>query len=714
MARRAQRASEASAWDSINPYVSWALSTGRSRYFIPRRQEQDKELMPLLLRLEGAAVPAFQAPFFIDGRKEREHWQDSFQVVCRRPDQGIGNAAVWLGTMAPEELRKKIVAALSPPPQRPRAASSRESPPARTAVFLGRPLDTQALHGSSEPPRPAARTRLAKAGRPRTMAMPVNPSAIVMGIIDDGIAFANERFLKFAGGPVPPTTRVENWWLQDGAFNGPPFGRKLAKVDIDFLLAACTDANGVLDEELFYRKAGLIDYRQGGHKSAACRAAHGTHIMDLACGFDPKDQIDDRPIVCVQLPTRATQDEEPGDLYYYIAFGIDYIVECARAIALARGSVPLPVVINISYGLLGDPHDGTGNLELFIEDKIAECQALGIDLRVVLPSGNSYLSRIHGHVSFTAAPPETKTLHWRVQPDDRTPSFLEVWLPATVPGQSRVTLRITSPTGAAWTIREEVPPFMVPFGPSPHYGKAYYVRWYSRAFFLIMLQPTADPYDPPMGPPPLFAPAGTWHIDVRHTGGLAAQDIIHAWVRRDDQIYGFPHRGRQSFLDHAKYKRFDHAGSDEEEDEPGSLVRRESTINSMATGPSTIVIGGFLGKEVLPAKYSAAGAAPLDPPPPPPPHPRWPDAAALSEDSRVHAGVLAAGTRSNSVIGMGGTSVAAPQIARVVAERLAGGNPGDRNDIQGLVTIPLPQPGRTGKGGIFTVPVVKLKRYDLP
>src|SRR5688572_10709481 len=102
MARRAQRAREASAWDSINPYVSWALGTGRSRYFIPGRQEPDKELMPLLLRLEGPAVPAFQAPSFTHGRKERKHWQDSFQVVCRRPDEGIGNAAVWLGTMAPK------------------------------------------------------------------------------------------------------------------------------------------------------------------------------------------------------------------------------------------------------------------------------------------------------------------------------------------------------------------------------------------------------------------------------------------------------------------------------------------------------------------------------------------------------------------------------------------------------------------------------------
>ena len=41
---------------------------------------------------------------------------------------------------------------------------------------------------------------------------------MVVGIIDDGIAFANERFRRADG-----TTRVEYAWLQDGAHDrGPP------------------------------------------------------------------------------------------------------------------------------------------------------------------------------------------------------------------------------------------------------------------------------------------------------------------------------------------------------------------------------------------------------------------------------------------------------------------------------------------------------------
>ena len=51
---------------------------------------------------------------------------------------------------------------------------------------------------------------------------------VVMGVIDDGIAFGHERFRKKAA------TRVEYWWLQDGQYlPGPtalPYGRELAKL----------------------------------------------------------------------------------------------------------------------------------------------------------------------------------------------------------------------------------------------------------------------------------------------------------------------------------------------------------------------------------------------------------------------------------------------------------------------------------------------------
>jgi len=705
------------AWDRINPYINWVLGPGRSEYFIPGRQQPGRELMPLLLQLKGDTAKDFLDGVFIKSEVRRKRWQDSFQVLCSNTKPADGKSAVWAATMATQEIVTRIS-----------SVAARRS---LDSVSLGRPLDTQAL---ATPNRRAARRRAST-----VLAGPPNPPPVVMGVIDDGIAFAHERFRKIVGGVIE--SRVEHWWLQDGPHPPPavrpftlpppqavPFGCELDKSQIDWTLQDCV-TGGVIDEDLVYRKACLIDFAKTlaaadvNHQSAAWRAPHGTHVMDLACGCDPSPPVHDRPIMCVQLPTRVTADENPGELYFYIAYGINYIVERAQDLALSWGLASLPVVINVSYGLLADPHDGTGYLEAFIDDKIQECRNRGFDLRVVLPSGNSYLSRIHGQVSFASAAP--RTLRWRVQPDDQTPSFLEIWLPSVpLAIASRVTLSITSPTGANWIIPER--PFSpVYFGPPwPfNYGQVSSSPWMpsNRTRFIIMLRPTVrHDLNPAI---PRVAPAGVWEIELRNTGGLtgAVQHLIHAWVRRDDHVYGFPLRGRQSYLDDPRYQRFDHAGRDEEFDNAASLVRRESTINSLATGTEAIVMGGYLRKERVVAKYSAAGArtgmpAVLPPLPlPPPPFvttPRWPDAVAASDDSRVHTGVLAAGSHSNSRFAMDGTSVAAPQIARLVADDLAMGGPGNRATVQSWAVPLPPQFERSGAGRIATVPIVRLRRYE--
>lgn len=678
--RKPRKGGSDSSWAAIDPYVDWALGPGRNHYF---RQEPANRLVPLLLRLKGNTATKFLKEVFGDDKMPNDLRRGFFfRILFRTPPDPRGNFTVWLAVVANERIRDLIAS--------PRAAPYLES------VSLGRLIGFPGLRAlpalPKPPPKPQAKGRARRVVRAAAV-----PQMVVMGVIDDGIAFAHERFRTDAGG-----SRVEYCWLQ-----GP--GIILTKANIDVLLAAHAD------EEVLYRVAGQYDFHTSEHKSAAWRAAHGTHVMDLACGFDPAANCDDRPIVCVQLPVAATADEYPGTLYVYISLAIDYIVTCAQMIAAARGVDPM-VVINLSYGLLADPHDGTGAIEKFIDDKINQCwDELRLKLRVVLPSGNSYLSRIHAQLSFASGPP-TRTLQWRVQPDDRSPSFLEVWLPSPcpAPANSRITLTVTSPTGASMTTWENGP-LVSTAGSSGPYAWAYWTSWPSsdRARFTVILQSTAHP--DPSSPVAQLAPAGRWEVELTYTGGLAAADLVHAWIGRDDNVYGFPLRGRQSYLDDPACTRFDHAGRDEEYDNNVSRVRREATINSIATGELAIVMGGYLGKEKLPAKYSAAGCKPLQAPPPPPPDlvPRWPDAMTVGEDSRVHTGVLAAGSHSGSVIAMGGTSVAAPQIARLVADDLAGGGNGDRATVQawGAVGIPLPQPERSGTGGIQPVPV-RSKRYD--
>jgi hypothetical protein len=533
-------------------------------------------------------------------------------------------------------------------------------------------------------------------------------TAVVIGIVDDGIAFAHERFRKIVN--AIPVSRVEYWWLQDGTLHGNvPFGCELLKAEIDQLLTTCTHA-GAVDEDELYQRAGLNDFQLEGHKSAAWRAAHGTHVMDLAGGFDPDPPFDDRPIVCVQLPIRVTADTSGGSLFPYVALAMTYIVNCALQIGVSR------VVINLSYGRIAGPHDGTSPLEDAIETLVAQAAALGVSLRVTLPAGNSYLSRCHALASFRRRN-QVVPLQWRVLPDDQTPSYLEIWLPfrGGAAGPSRLELTITSPTGQSRTIQEGGAAQSWASGPGV-YGEARYAYMpfpTDRGRFLVTLMATAD-----LNPANAIAPAGPWTVKLRNQN-LARRDVIHAWVQRDDSLYGFPIRGRQAYFDNDCYKRFDNAGREIETDDPSCVLKRYGTINPIATGRQPIVMGGFLREEVVPAKYSAAG--PITPQRGLPSYRDGPDAMTVSEDSRAHRGVLAAGSRSGSVVAMGGTSVAAPEIARWIADELDAGNPGDRAAVQARATAdelgypagtpPRPPVERGGAGRINLPALIPLQRY---
>lgn len=548
----------------------------------------------------------------------------------------------------------------------------------------------------------------------------MTPGTVVVGIIDDGIAFAHERFRK------ADKTRVEYWWVQDGAGAGTPptpfdYGRELKKADIDGLLTQCTPA-GVVDEDEFYVRAGLIDIRRDEHKSAAWRAAHGTHVMDLACGADPQTVGDERPIVVVQLPTAVTADTSGAALPGYAYDAMEYII--ARAKDIATGTGLLPVVINLSYGLIAGPHDGTGPLprdgtgplEPAIDYLVTRSKDEGFPLRVVLPAGNSHLSRCHAQVSL--GEDEVKLLRWRVQPDDQTPSFLEIWMPCRTGGggESRLELTVTSPTGYSLSIDETLGAYQDWVTAAGTHAEVSYSLPVpnGRGVFLVALKPTTD-----LNPANALAPSGIWKVELKNRG-LSGSDIVHAWIQRDDTPYGYPLRGRQSYFDEDCYQRFDEAtGREIETDDLKCHVRRASLINAIATGREPIVMGGFLRREMIAAKYSAGGPV-LAPCGTAAADPFRPDAMAVSEDSYVHAGVLAAGSRSGSVVAMGGTSVAAPQITRWIAGELALGSLGDRAAVRLRAkdfenTLPgdprKPSQERGGAGRIPLTPVVAVKRF---
>ena len=532
----------------------------------------------------------------------------------------------------------------------------------------------------------------------------VTPGTVIIGIIDDGIPFAHERFRKADG-----TTRVESVWVQHGPSVNVPIGFdngfEIPKADIDNYLATCRQGDAI-DEDEIYRRAGVADFTREGRKSLAWRASHGSHVMDIACGWDP-DEAPDWRIICVQLPTPTTADSSGASLAPYAVKALEYIRNRAQAIAGPGQS--LPVVVNFSYGLLAGPHDGTHEIELAYDRILREHNTTpgNKPIRVVIPSGNSHLARTHATVAFQANGDDA-TLPLRVLPDDLTPSFIEIWLPPAAAAGNRVELTIATPQGDVSPPLEENDSFILQYYVA---GKVLCEARYhffpaptGRGMFLISLQPTMRiesenslvPTDP-------VAPAGLWNLTLKNLG-LSPHEPVEAWVQRDDAPVGYRRRGRQSYFDVPSYNIYGHDGDSLEEDDPACPVKRAGSINAIATGKNTIVIGGLLRKELRPSAYSAGGPI-TTPVGTVSPHRCGPDALTVSDDSIVQSGVLAAGTRSGSVTAMNGTSVAAPLIARWIASEFAAGRRGNRRavwklayDKEAALSPPKPSPERGGAG----------------
>jgi hypothetical protein len=168
------------------------------------------------------------------------------------------------------------------------------------------------------------------------------------------------------------------------------------------------------------------------------------------------------------------------------------------------------------------------------------------------------------------------------------------------------------------------------------------------------------------------APCGIWEVRVKASPAADRPLDIDAWIQRDDPVLGKLPYGRQSHFEDEKYVRFDEPyGCPKETDFPeSSYIKRTGSINGIATGENTVVVGGFRRADGSMARYAGSGPEPPGPfpdPQVPTAHRFGPDAVGVSDDSAIHRGVLAAGARSGCVVAMDGTSVAVAQIARWIA-----------------------------------------------
>ena len=528
----------------------------------------------------------------------------------------------------------------------------------------------------------------------------------VIALIDDGCAFAHPHFLTPAAAPGFFSTRVKRLWDMNPrgpqSMVGPPwvfaaesyageYGRDFSDVELNALIAART-YSGRIDEDAVY-----ADFAKGTLDNVnrmQRRSAHGTHVMDMATGpyfvqdtmctrtggVEPQNptwetaqtfmtegggqNASDAQIIFVQLPMRTVQDTSGRNtMTKDVIDALSYILsQCAD---------DTQIVVNLSWGALAGPHDGSHALEQHLDALIASQRTLhpmlppmpsGMNrLQITTPAGNGYQSRTHAN--FTLAPDRSQLLQWRTEPDDATESYVEIWLPQDV----KVELTITDPLGNVFPVVTEgqvrnLTGYQAQLNPGSVVGVCYddaLLNGQNGHCVLLALAPTVSARNTRP-----TAPHGVWKVLV--TNKSLCEGVVDAYVERDDVALGTRRGARQSYFEDENYDRQaiqDNQRVDPECPDPlTAYVRREGVFNNISTGQLTEKVGGLRETDAKFAEYSPdgidSGRAKRPGTATPVPH------FATTEESRTLRGIRAAGTRAAGSVRLSGTSSAAPQIAR--------------------------------------------------
>lgn len=499
-------------------------------------------------------------------------------------------------------------------------------------------------------------------------------SEVIVAIIDDGIGFANERFRLSA-----TRTRIQYYWDMRTPSDDPEnsdtlVGKALSKRDIDLLLERFSD-----DEEEIYRRSGFVDTNSDRRQPLKHRWTHGTHVLDIASGYDYRDPEEakaaaKRPIIAVQLPSEVIAERSDAFTSQWLKFALGKIreqaVELAHRIARRTNREPkyLPIVVNFSFGTFAGPHDGESAIERTIQNFIEEYRKLaGEDAcEVVIPSGNGYQAQANARFKGSDMAHDVE-LPWRIQPDDKTDSFIQIWLPTCSDDQQQIAVSLlppgSDPSECLWSRLDCTTELVVG-------GKAIACLYHqkvprkpaaNREQVVIAVRPTEVYRDEEP-----CAPAGLWTIKIKNLR-LPDDATVDVRIQRDDSLMGQRPSGRQSNFEHPSYDLYEEPSGRLRNDalvEVGPVSRR-GAHNSYATGLLPVVVGGYVRSNGDPATYSGSGPTTSGK--------AGPTLSAVSEESMMVSGVLASGTYSGSVLRQNGTSVAAPAVTRALADEIAAG-----------------------------------------
>lgn len=481
----------------------------------------------------------------------------------------------------------------------------------------------------------------------------------IVAVIDEGIAYLNARFRKKvkSKGKKQIRTRFLGLWqqsiapVQDQHCPYVQFGRVLTEADINGDL----DRLGAETEFDVYRSRNEEIFGDRTHRSTEQGFSHGTAILDLAAGADPKDGADGADILAVQLPPETLEDTSGTHLPAFLLMALDWLL----SLAFSEGR---SIIINVSLGFSAGTKSGEALLERQIRSRIQSFNAEMNNTKaaqIVFAFGNSYRERLAARFDLTEALPEG-TVNWDVPPDDPTPSFLQIHRADAVSSDlsADVAFELVSPDGQTFTTIPQVGDCTDLTVDGQLVGRVYHDLLEGTARLSIALAPTADNQDG------LHAESGKWTVTVRRQ---SADVSIVLQVQRDDTAAGFERGGRQSVLDHPNAYTLDDYTHEFEAPNGGPGLTRNGTNSAiMAKAGEGIYLASAAepdpngGVGAIRPSFESAGSD------------DWsqrttgegPSYTVIAEDGFGAMGVLAAGTFSDTTVPVNGTSVAAAKITR--------------------------------------------------
>jgi hypothetical protein len=523
---------------------------------------------------------------------------------------------------------------------------------AHCVTGLVQPRDLDAFLHSSEVVRcQLGLPRLASAAR-ESMDAPHNCSLreeqdaskpVWFGIIDDGFAVAHPAFVDGQG-----VSRYRHLWDQNEHAASSHWHHTCV---VGYGAELSWPASTPMPEASFYPSVDYLCELPSAPWRAdqvpPGRTAHGTAVAGLAAGRNmapgaAADPASDVPMVAVQLPRATVADTSGGSLGVHVLDGLRYILWRAEARSHGVRAPETQVVVNLSFGGAGGAHDGQSILECAMDELIAQRG----NLAIVLPAGNSYRARVHADLSVPASGADPGRARFLVMPDDPTESFVELWFEKGAP-VDEVRVRLTGPGGAQHTLRVGD---AKAFGPIDRpWAHAMFCRHAAqsrrKAMLLLAIAPTCATH---AAAGARLAPPGVWSMEVFRVNGGDVK--CHAWIERDDLI------GRRKVPQQTRFM---------------AEVRGTETysLNSLGHGAHTIVVAGAVRSTNWPAHYSSCGPGMST-------RRSGPDISAGSEEGHAAAGLPVLGIRSWYRSGrMGGTSLAAPLVARWLINTLAAPTP---------------------------------------